>query len=250
MRLKLLEKTIKRFLPPIITEPWRQRRRARIDRPYDGIPDRQFYDGVFSPWLGYGDFGPLLERVRGRSLVSADRAWVLYSLALQALAIKGCFYEAGVFRGGTAWLFAELLRRNDSQHDLHLFDTFAGMPETDSRRDLHRKGDFSSTNLESVRDFVGTDPFIHYHPGFIPDTFDGRSDDCIAFAHVDLDIYQSISDACDFIYPRLAKGGFLIFDDYGFMSCPGARQAVDEFFREKPEVPLVLPTGQAVVFRL
>jgi O-methyltransferase len=33
------------------------------------------------------------------------------------------------------------------------------------------------------------------------------------------------------------------------MSCPGARQAVDEYFAARPEVPLVLPTGQAVVFR-
>ena len=31
--------------------------------------------------------------------------------------------------------------------------------------------------------------------------------------------------------------------------CPGARAAVDEFFAGKPEVPLVLRTGQAVVFR-
>ena len=40
----------------------------------------------------------------------------------------------------------------------------------------------------------------------------------------------------------------MIFDDYGFPTCPGARQAVDEFFADKREVPFVLPTGQAVVF--
>ena len=41
----------------------------------------------------------------------------------------------------------------------------------------------------------------------------------------------------------------MVFDDYGFSSSPDARKAVDDFFREKNEVPLVLPTGQAVVFR-
>lgn len=252
MKLKTLERFLKQFIPPVISEPLRRRRRARHDRPYDQIPDRAFYQGVFSPWLGYGEFGPLLARMRGVSLVSPERAWVLYSLARQALAVDGDFYEAGVFRGGTALMFAELIRHSSTdsaQKQLHLFDTFAGMPETDPERDLHRAGDFSTTDLAGVQSRVGDDPFIHYHPGFIPETFAGCESDRIAFAHVDLDIYRSILDACAFIYPRLVPGGFLVFDDYGFMSCPGARQAVDEFFSKRREIPLVLPTGQAVVFK-
>jgi O-methyltransferase len=249
MSLKAIERFLKRFIPPVISEPLRRRRQARRDRPYEQIPDRAFYRGVFSPWLGYGEFGPLLQRMRGVSLVSSERAWVLYSLMRQALALEGAVYEAGVFRGGTALLFAEVIRRSPGQRQLHLFDTFAGMPDTDPERDLHRAGDFAATDLASVQARVGNDDFIHYHPGFVPATFAGREDDRIAFAHVDLDIYRSILDACEFIYPRLVPGGFLVFDDYGFMSCPGARQAVDEFFADRPEVPLVLPTGQAVVFR-
>lgn len=245
-----LERLLKQFIPPVITEPLRRRRIARRDRRYDGIPDRAFYDGVFSPWKGYGDFGPLLARMQGRTLVSAERAWILYSLARQALRLSGWFYETGVFRGGTATLFAELLRREAAGRELHLFDTFGGMPDTDPTRDLHRAGDFAATDLDLVRGHVGGDAFIHYHPGFVPATFAGREADRIAFAHVDLDIYRSILDACEFIYPRLVPGGYLVFDDYGFMSCPGARQAVDEYFATRPEVPLVLPTGQAVVVRL
>jgi O-methyltransferase len=73
-------------------------------------------------------------------------------------------------------------------------------------------------------------------------------DSRLAFAHVDVDIYQSVLDCCRFIMPRMLRGGFVVFDDYGFPSCPGARQAVDGFFRDRPERPLMLPTGQAVVF--
>ena len=50
--------------------------------------------------------------------------------------------------------------------------------------------------------------------------------------------------------PSALPEWFLVFDDYGFPSCPGARAAVDDFFRSKPEVPLVLPTGQAVIIKL
>jgi hypothetical protein len=52
------------------------------------------------------------------------------------------------------------------------------------------------------------------------------------------------------IYPRLAPGGFMVFDDYGFKECQGARLAVDEYFEDKPEFPIALRTGQALVCKL
>lgn len=39
----------------------------------------------------------------------------------------------------------------------------------------------------------------------------------------------------------------MIFDDYGFESCPGTRQAVDEFMADKPERVIHLTTGQALL---
>jgi O-methyltransferase len=42
----------------------------------------------------------------------------------------------------------------------------------------------------------------------------------------------------------------MVFDDYGEPTCPGARKAVDEFFADKPETPIYIPTGQCLVHRL
>ena len=123
------------------------------------------------------------------------------------------------------------------------------MPETDEKLDLVRKGDFSDTSLEEVRRVVGNPNRVEFHPGWIPDTFHNMSDAQVALAHVDVDIYRSILDCCEFIYPRLKTGGVMVFDDYGFATCPGARKAVDEFFADKPETPIVLQTGQAVAIR-
>lgn len=248
--MRRFEKFLKLFIPPIISAPIRARRKRREERRYDGIPERKFYDGVFSPWLGYGEFGQLLDAIRPHTLVSSARAWMIYSLARQSLSVPGNFYEAGVFKGGTALLLKKILEKNPAGKQLRLFDTFGGMPETDTEKDLHRAGDFSNTSLAGVQSLVGTPEFVTYHPGIIPASFAGLESDAIAFAHVDLDIYQGIVDSCRFIYPRLGSGGVIVFDDYGFMSCPGARQAVDEFFAGKAEVPLVLPTGQAIVFKL
>ena len=111
-------------------------------------------------------------------------------------------------------------------------------------------GDFSDTSSEEVPSLVGQEDWILYHKGLIPDTFNGLENAGIALSHIDVDIYASVLDCCQFLYPRTVPGGFIIFDDYGFPSCPGARAAVDEFFRDRPEVPLVLHSGQAIVFKL
>ena len=43
----------------------------------------------------------------------------------------------------------------------------------------------------------------------------------------------------------------MLFDDYGFRPYRHAeRAAVDEFFANVPEQPIVLPTGQALVLKL
>jgi 2-polyprenyl-3-methyl-5-hydroxy-6-metoxy-1,4-benzoquinol methylase len=42
----------------------------------------------------------------------------------------------------------------------------------------------------------------------------------------------------------------MLFDDYGFATCPGARLAVNEFFVDKPERIIELPTGQAFVIKI
>lgn len=215
------------------------------------LKDAQFYRPVFSPWLGYGEFADFYRRAQGNTLVSPDRCYVLYSLARQALNVEGDFWECGVYRGGTAAMLAQVLARLPSARpkQLHLFDTFAGMPDTDRAKDLHQAGDFSDTSIDAVRHAVKCDGIVRYHQGLIPNTFRGLEGSAIAFAHVDVDIYRSVLDCCQFIYPRLSPGGVMVFDDYGFATCPGARSAVDEYFAASGTFPLILPTGQALVFK-
>jgi O-methyltransferase len=208
------------------------------------IPDAELYQPVYSPWRSAA-FAAEYAPISSWTLVSEDRCYVLASLASQAMQLDGEFWECGVYKGGTAMLLAKRLSVAATQ--LRLFDTFEGMPETDAARDLHKAGDFSDTSLEAVRSRVRGD-FVHFHKGLIPTTFSGLESARIAFAHVDVDIHSAILACCDFIFPRLCVGGFMVFDDYGFPSCPGARAAVDEFFVAANAIPLVLPTGQALVF--
>jgi O-methyltransferase len=216
------------------------------------IADRNLYRPLFSPWLNQNpeaEFVQWYSKAQQKSLVSADRFWVLYSLAKQALKIDGEFCEFGVYKGGSAYFFLQLLKKYDSTKKLNLFDTFEGMIETDDKKDWHKKGDFSDISLKKVESFLEHSNRCKFHAGQIPSTFQNAEFTKIAFAHIDLDLYQPILDTIQFVYPRLSAGGFIVFDDYGFATCPGARQAVDEYFKEHDCVPLVLPTGQALVFK-
>jgi O-methyltransferase len=212
--------------------------------PPPAIPDGHLYRPIFSPWAAdHGEFARYFAIGVSRTLVSANRCFVLYTLLRQTLRLSGDVWECGVYRGGTAALLAEMMADCAPERKLYLFDTFAGMPPTDANRDLHRAGEFADTSAEAVRHFVGNPATCNLRQGFIPHTFAGLDEHRIAFAHIDVDIYRSILDSLNFIWPRLTIGGIIVFDDYGFPSCPGARLAVDEFFADKSSLPLCLPTG-------
>lgn len=245
-RLRNLPDLITPPIVPLLRNRWKNR-----DRQVPDIPDAHLYRPTYSPWLGEGPFGAIRDRASRFTLVSPDRLWVLYCLARNALLYPGDFVECGVYKGGTAHLLAKVLEQGGAADDrrLALFDTFGGMPETDPSLDKHRAGDFADTSLDKVRGSVGPSRHADFYPGFIPDSFAQAKLEAIALLHIDLDIHDSILATLDHCFDKLAPGGVIVFDDYGFESCYGARVAVDAFFAERPETPLCLPTGQAVVVR-
>jgi hypothetical protein len=74
------------------------------------------------------------------------------------------------------------------------------------------------------------------------------ADITFSFVHLDVDLYQPTHDSLAFFYPRMVTGGIIVCDDYGFDSCPGAKKALDDFFRDKEEI-INVPTGQAFVIK-
>jgi len=214
------------------------------------VRDIDLYRPLFSPWEGEADFKRLHDPIRACTLVSPERCWMLLHLMRHALALPGDFAEFGVFRGGTALLAAEILRDAGDVRSLHLFDSFAGMPVT-SAGEPFTKGDFGQTSEAAVRALLApTGARAVFHAGYIPDTFQNLEIPQLAFAHVDVDLYQSVLDSIEFVYPRLVPGGLLVFDDYGFPSCTRAREATDQAFAGRREKPIYLSTGQALVLKL
>jgi O-methyltransferase len=196
-------------------------------------------------WEEDNRFKAIMKRVAGHTLVDKVRCYMLYQFANQVIRLPGDVAEVGVYKGGTARLLAHIFEPADKI--VHLFDTFGGMPPVDVNRDLHVQSDFGDTSVKSVQAYLSEFRHVRFYPGLFPETSKPLENNKFCFAHIDVDIYKSVLDCCLFFYPRLERAGVLVFDDYGFVSCPGARMAIDEFFVDKPERPCYLPTGQCVV---
>jgi len=164
--------------------------------------------------------------------------------------LSGLMAEVGVWKGGSAKLLLERMMRLGISETLYLFDTFNGMPKTDPTRDCHNAGDFKDTSIQIVKDRL--EGYLNYElvPGLFPDSAAEKfSHQKFKWIHIDVDIYSSVKQACEWVYTRMVTGGLMIFDDYGTNACRGAKMAVDEFFADKTEAVMYLPTTQAIVIK-
>jgi O-methyltransferase len=199
-------------------------------------------------WETDATFRMMAPRVLERSLLNPARLYYVYQFATAVQELEGEAAEVGVYRGGTARALGEIFLKYGKT--VHLFDTFAGMPTTDEGKDLHKTGDFGDTSVEAVRGFLSDLPNVRFYPGIFPGTCGPVEDKRFAFVHVDVDIHASVRACCEFFYPRMNRAGIMLFDDYGFPSCPGAKTAVDEFFAGKKERLIYYPSGQGVIIKL
>jgi hypothetical protein len=170
--------------------------------------------------------------------------------------VEGAVVECGVWRGGSMMAVAlTLLRLGVTHRDLYLFDTFSGMTEPGDEDVKHtgeraadvlagasrESHDWAVAPIEQVREAVlgvgYPEDRIHFVQGRVEDTVPANAPAEIALLRLDTDWYSSTKHELVHLYPRLARGGVLIVDDYAYWQ--GARQAVDEYIEES-ELSLLL----------
>lgn len=198
-------------------------------------------NGAIERWRQDPSFLEVSRSIEGRTLIDPDRQYMIYQLATKvSREVGGQVAEVGVYKGGSA----KILLDRFPDRPIYLFDTFEGMPKPIEGVDLHREKDFADTNERDVWTFLKAKN-VTIIAGRFPETVRGRwLDGPFCFVHADADIYESTINICQFFVPRMVRGGMILFDDYGFETCPGAKKAVDEFFT--PEGVIYLPTGQAL----
>ena len=174
--------------------------------------------------------------------------------------IPGDFMEAGVCQGGAAiFLRALQVAHGEGRRRLWAADSFRGLPEPSAGPDLDAGLDLSERKvpaiafgLEGVRDnFIRyglLDEGVEFLPGWFEDTLAAAPIGPLAILRLDADLYASTRVALECLYPRLAPGGFMVIDDYGYYAV--CRQAVDEYrARHGITEPIQAINAQAVCWR-
>ncbi len=203
------------------------------------------------------------------TMIGRDRLFALITAVrhVHRHGIEGAIVECGVWRGGAIGAAALTLEQlGDKARKLYLYDTFEGMSsptaedQTFSGEDAaiefreKQTGDESSAwceaSLEDVKANItgmnlDTSRFT-FVKGMVEDTIPATIPaEPIAVLRLDTDWYKSTRHEMEHLYPKLAKGGVLIIDDYG--DWQGARQAVDEYMSEHAIAMLLTRVSGAVV---
>lgn len=207
-------------------------------------------------WLDDPDFRATLAKINERAItgIPNDRCYVLLEFARKARNIPGDIAECGCRFGKSSLFILDALMRDKSRM-MHIFDSFEGISKPNAR-DLDTKGKtvWEGGDLAVGEDILSANLTDHKgrfktYKGWIPERFKEVAKKRFCFVHIDVDLYDPTLDSIEFFYPRLKPGGVMICDDYGSAYCPGAKAAFDEFFADKPEQVIALPTAQAVVIK-
>lgn len=97
---------------------------------------------VIEPWQDDPIFVIQRNYISQRTLIDEKRLYMLYQTLSHVCVLSGNVAEAGVYKGGSAYLLKSIIQKQAPNKVLHLFDTFSGMPEPYSQIDPHKKGGF------------------------------------------------------------------------------------------------------------
>jgi len=184
------------------------------------------------------------------------RHWVVITAVRYAIKFSKTdqlnFVECGVGEGFSAFFALRDIveKQKVAKFFMHLYDAWDSMKKEQlvkSEMDnvhTYDELDLNTTkqNLEEFKDYV------IYHKGYIPESFHNKPDspEIISYLHIDLNAVTPTIFSLEFFYPRLTKGGIILFDDYGWAGYEDTKKAVDEFFKDKPGLLIKFPTGQAI----
>jgi O-methyltransferase len=164
--------------------------------------------------------------------------------------VPGDLIETGVWRGGAAILMRGVLKAyGDSQRRVWVADSFQGLPHPDPQRFPSDAGDphWTFTALAVSQDQVKDnfarygllDDQVQFLPGWFRDTLPTAPIEQLSILRIDGDMYESTIEALNFLFPKVAPGGYVIIDDYGCL--PACRAAVDDY-RSEHEITEALQT--------
>lgn len=211
-----------------------------MDHPFKGFEDR-YQAGLEATQTGEATRRP-------------PRFYNLIQLFKLAAPIKGATAEIGCYRGLSSYLLCHAMKAGDENFDgtgHHVIDSFEGLspPTPEDEIAASAAGRFNDTSVEHVRGSLKEFPEVAFVRGWAPDVLATLPEQTYRFVHIDVDLYTPTLGCLEYFYPRLARGGLMVVDDFGPWPSggryPGCSRAVNEFSEAHGVEFAALTTGNA-----
>jgi len=203
-------------------------------------------------WLENEPFWQAIDSFGESEGLNTQRRFFLREAAAHCMSkIGGNTAECGVFIGLGSFLICDAHRHNLARARHYVFDSFEGLSPPAEVDGTHwHAGDLASSE-EDVRRRLTMFDFVEYKKGWIPERFPEVAQEEFCFVHIDVDLADPTVESLKFFFPRLKRGGWIVLDDYGFKTCPGATHVVKQFVAETRSASLIeLPAGGAALVRI
>ena len=168
--------------------------------------------------LGFGCGEGYQPRVEGMYQVDYVRVRTFELIADEIISseVHGNVAELGCFRGA----FAYYINKRFADRRLYLFDTFEGFDSVEVEQEIYAGNAtdtliqvFSNTNIDLVLNYLPHPQMVEIKRGYFPKSLHGM-EDTFAFVSIDVDLEMSIYNGLDYLYPRVASGGYIMIHDY------------------------------------
>ncbi len=210
-------------------------------------------EDVHAPWAMDGEFMTIYNKIVNNTLVDIVRCYELKSLLEQTAHLDGDILEVGVRHGGTGFLLASYGAKYGKK--AYLADTFRGFVNSDQRFD---RGAFNSPPdrptykqyAEQLFASSALDNYMLLEGSFPEETGDLVASEKFCFCHIDTDVYWALRNPTEWIWDKLAVGGVIVYDDYGFNQWEGATYYVDEIAKLKDRLFIYNINGHGIIVKL
>lgn len=179
------------------------------------------------------------------------RAHVTQWAATNASKLGGDYVECGVnraFLSMSAMHYIDFKQMKDRK--FYLFDTYCGLvPEQVTEEDRAARRNYYTDSYEFVMESFRDYNNVVIVKGVVPDSLVTVDIEKVAYLSIDMNCTQPEVAALRYFWPKMARGGMVVLDDYGFSGHEAQKKGADEFATENDVEILQLPTGQGLIIK-
>lgn len=211
----------------------------------------------YAPWQADEAFRRVYDEISHATQVDISRCYELWTLIPQTAQLPGAILEVGVWRGGTGALLAARAETTTSpgaagQATVYLADTFQGVVKAGPKDDYYRGGEHADASAAQVAELLTGLQIRNARilEGVFPEETAAQiAEEAIRFCHIDVDVYQSARDTLEWVWPRMAVGGVVVYDDYGFYGCEGVTALGNEDFDRPDRIMIHNLNGHGILVK-